>query len=116
MQLSLVEEVILNIRVSVFSDGIEIDRFTNLEGDDQVTAVLCSENEKVWDNLSVSISSKESELSSFEMSLELKFLRYKLPYDGFDNTCDVQNFIVQGYSCNGKLILRYSYFRNSIYG
>lgn len=82
--------------VSVFSDGIEIDRFTNLEGDDQVTAVLCSENVKEWDNLSVSISTKESELSSFELSLELKFLRYKLPYDGFDNTCDVSNFTATG--------------------
>ena len=83
--------------VSVFSDGIAIDRFINLEGENnQVTAVLCSENEKVWDNLSVSISSKESELSSFEMSLELKFLRYKLPYDGFDNTCDVSNFDTSG--------------------
>ena len=83
--------------VSVFSDGIPIDRFINLEGENnQVTAVLCSENEKVWDNLSVSISSKESELSSFEMSLELKFLRYKLPYDGFDNTCDVSNFDTSG--------------------
>ncbi len=82
--------------VSVMSDGIEIDRFTNLEGDDQVTAVLCTENVKEWDNLSVSISTKESELSSFELSLELKFLRYKLPYDGFDNTCDVSNFTSTG--------------------
>ena len=82
--------------ISVFSDGIEIDRFTNLEGDDQVTAVLCTENVKEWDNLSVSISTKESELSSFELSLELKFLRYKLPYDGFDNTCDVSNFTSTG--------------------
>ena len=82
--------------ISVFSDGIEIDRFMNLEGDDQVTAVLCTENVKEWDNLSVSISTKESELSSFELSLELKFLRYKLPYDGFDNTCDVSNFTSTG--------------------
>ena len=98
--------------VSVFSDGIEIDRFTNLEGDDQVTAVLCSENDKVWDNLSVSISSKESELSSFEMSLELKFLRYKLPYDGFDNTCDVQNFIDTG----GTPVTESSFYDTAISG
>ena len=82
--------------VSVLSDGIEIDRFTNLEGDNQVTSVLCTENVKEWDNLSVSISAKESELSSFELKLDLKFLRYKLPYDGFDNTCDVSNFTSTG--------------------
>ena len=82
--------------VSVLSDGIEIDRFTNLEGDKQVTSVLCTENVKEWDNLSVSISTKESELSSFELKLDLKFLRYKLPYDGFDNTCDVSNFTSTG--------------------
>ena len=82
--------------ISVMSDGIEIDRFMNLEGDDQVTAVLCSENVKEWDNLSISVSSKESELSSFEMSLNLKFFRFKQPYTGFDSTCDLSVFTGNG--------------------
>jgi len=78
-------------------DGTDtIDRFTNIKGDQTVTAVLCSENVREWSDVNIMISSRESQLATYEMSLELKFLRYKLPYDGFDNTCDVQNFINTG--------------------
>ena len=51
---------------------------------------------KEWDNLSISVSSKESELSSFEMSLNLKFFRFKQPYTGFDSTCDLSVFTGNG--------------------
>ena len=46
------------------------------------------------------------------MSLELKFLRYKLPYDGFDNTCDVQNFIDTG----GTPVTESSFYDTAISG
>ena len=82
--------------VDVLDGNIAIDRFINIKGDQTVTAVLCSENVREWNDVNIMISSKESQLSTYEISLELKFLRYKLPYDGFDNTCDVSNFTSTG--------------------
>ena len=82
--------------VDVLDGNITIDRFVRIKGDQIVTAVLCSENIREWNDVSIMISSEGDELATYEMSLEIKFFRYKLPYDGFDNTCEVQNFIDTG--------------------
>jgi chitodextrinase len=80
----------------VLDGNTVIDRFQDIQGDNEVTAVLCTENVREWTDVRVKISSRESELANFEMDLELKRVRYKLPYDGFDNTCDVSNFTATG--------------------
>jgi chitodextrinase len=77
--------------VDVLDGNTAIERFIGVSGDNDLTAVLCTDNERKWEDVRVRISSRENELISYEMSLELKFLRYRAPYDGLDNTCDVNN-------------------------
>jgi len=71
-----------------------IDRFSNLEGDSTVTSVLCTQNQKSWDNVSVRISSISSELSNFNLDLEIKQVRYRMSSVGttVESLCDVSNF------------------------
>lgn len=82
--------------IEVLDGNIVIDRFQDIEGNQTITAVLCTENVREWSDVSIRIRSRENELATFEMSLELKSVRYKLPYDGFDNTCDLSNFTGTG--------------------
>ena len=87
-----------NYMIEILDGNTVIDRFENLEGDNEVTSVLCTENLREWDNVSVRISSRENELANFEMDLELKRVRYKIPFIGetTEHTCNVQNFIDTG--------------------
>ena len=84
--------------VSIFDGNTEIDRFENIQGDNEVTSVLCTENVREWTDVRVEISSKESELANFELDLELKRVRYKLPSAGqtTEHICDVSNFTSTG--------------------
>lgn len=87
-----------NYMIEILDGNTVIDRFENLEGDTEVTSVLCTENLREWDNVSVRISSRENELANFEMDLELRRVRYKIPFIGetTEHTCNVQNFIDTG--------------------
>ena len=87
-----------NYTIEILDGNIVIDRFENLEGDAEVTSVLCTENLKEWTDVNVRISSRENELANFEMDLELKRVRYKIPFIGetTEHTCNVQNFIDTG--------------------
>ena len=83
-----------NYMIEILDGNIVIDRFENLEGDAEVTSVLCTENVREWTDVSVRISSRENELANFEMDLELKRFRYKIPFIGetTEYICDVSNF------------------------
>lgn len=84
--------------VEVLDGNTVIDRSVGLNGDAQVTSVLCSENRKEWGNISVRISSTENELATFELDVELKKFRFKVNRLGVTDEyiCDVQNFINDG--------------------
>ena len=80
--------------LEVLDGDVVIDRFSNVEGDGTYTSVLCTENFREWDNISIRVSSQSDQLSNFELGLELKEVRYKLPSVGQSNDylCDVSNF------------------------
>lgn len=80
--------------LEVLDGDVVIDRFANVEGDGTYTSVLCTENFREWDNISIRVSSQSDQLSNFELGLELKEVRYKLPSVGQSNEylCDVSNF------------------------
>ena len=81
--------------IEILEDGVAIERFLNIEGDSgEKTAVLCTENVKEWDNVSVRVSSEAGELSSFGMTLQLKSLIFKVNRIGVSDEyiCDVANF------------------------
>lgn len=80
--------------IEILDGDVAIDKFINVEGDGTYTSVLCTENVREWDNISISISSQSNQLSNFELGLELKEVRYKLPSVGQSNEylCDVSNF------------------------
>ena len=83
--------------VEVLDGNTVIDRYVGLNGDTQITSVLCSENRKEWDNINVRISSTENELATFDLEVELKRVRFKVLNAGTDEyICDVQNFINAG--------------------
>lgn len=83
--------------LEVLDGNTVIDRSVGLNGDAQITSVLCSENRKEWDNISVRVSSRENELATFELDVELKRFRFKVADVGIEEyICDVQNFINDG--------------------
>ena len=81
--------------IDILDSGVAIERFINIEGDSGVkTAVLCTENVKEWDNVSIRISSEEGELAGFDMTLELKSVIFKVSTAGFsdEEICDVVRY------------------------
>ena len=80
--------------LEVLDGDVVIDRFANVEGDGTYTSVLCTSDIKEWDNINIRISSQSNQLSNFEIGLELKKVRYKLPTAGQNSEylCDVSNF------------------------
>lgn len=83
--------------LEILDGNTVIDRYVGLNGDSQRTSVLCSENVREWDNISVRISSTENELATFDLEIELKRVRFKVTNAGTDEyICDVQNFINAG--------------------
>ena len=80
--------------LEVLEGDVVIDRYANIQGDQTITSVLCTENVKEWDNISIRISSQSDQLSNFELGLELKEVRYKL--STLNKTkeflCDLSNF------------------------
>lgn len=55
-----------------------IAKAENVTGDNSLTAILCSENVKIWDDVSVRISSNGF-LNTYELDLEIKQVRYRVP-------------------------------------
>ena len=84
--------------LEVLDGNISIEKSVGLNGDGQLTAVLCTENRREWDNISVRISSTENELATFDLEVELKKVRFKVNRIGVPDEyiCDVQNFINDG--------------------
>ena len=84
--------------VEVLDGNTTIDRFQSISGDNTVTSVLCTENLREWSDVRIKISSDSNELATFELDLELKRVRYKIPFIGqtTEHTCNVQNFIDTG--------------------
>ena len=80
--------------LEVLDGDTVIDRFSNVQGDGTFTSVLCTQNVRDWDNISVRINSSSTQLANFELDLQLKKVSYKLDWLG--NTqeyiCDVSNF------------------------
>ena len=84
--------------LEVLDGDVVIDRFANIQGDQVITSVLCTENVREWDNISIRISTQSDQLSNFELDLELKEVRYKLTNFGRtkDYLCDLSNFTALG--------------------
>jgi chitodextrinase len=83
--------------IEILDGNTTIDKLEGVNSDTQITSVLCSENRKEWDNISVRVSSRENELATFELNVELKRLRFKVADVGIEEyICDVQNFINDG--------------------
>ena len=83
--------------IEILDGNTTIDKLEGVNSDTQITSVLCSENRKEWDNISVRVSSRENELATFELNVELKRLRFKVFDVGIEEyICDVQNFINAG--------------------
>ncbi|NRA78752.1 MAG: fibronectin type III domain-containing protein [Pseudoalteromonas sp.] len=70
-------------------DGTEsLVKQSNLSGTQSVIATLCTPDEKSWDNIKVVVSSrKTSELSNFNVSLELKQRRFRLRPNDYNDPC-----------------------------
>ena len=62
-----------------------IAKAENVTGDNSLTAILCSENVKIWDDVSVRISSNGF-LNTYELDLEIKQVRYRT--DSISVSCD----------------------------
>lgn len=84
--------------IEVLDGNTVIDRSVGLNGDSQITTVLCTENRREWDNINIRISSTENELATFDLEVELKKVRFKVNKTGVTDEyiCDVQNFINDG--------------------
>jgi surface protein len=84
--------------IEILDGNVTIDRFQDITGDNSVTSVLCTENLREWSDVRIRVSSRTNELATFEIDLELKRVRYKIPFVGetTEHTCNVQNFIDTG--------------------
>ena len=82
--------------LEILDGNKRIDMFTGVSGDNDYTSVLCTESETKWENINIKISSRANELVSYEMSLELRYYRFKQPYTGLESTCDISNFTSSG--------------------
>ena len=70
--------------ISLFEGSVPVERFYNITGDSEITAVLCTPNETQWNDLRVEVKSKENELANFKMKLEIKWVNYKVKKDNTD--------------------------------
>lgn len=80
--------------VEVLDGSTPVDVFSNISGTQEVTSVLCTRDEKKWDNVNIRISSSGGELATFDMSLEVKAVNYKMHLNNNteDHICSVEEF------------------------